>query len=257
MEDVKIQLMKTPPPIDRRRNSLGLYDDVEYLYLDNGDVDWRQMIPDRYIVPNKERTSETDISKLEDKELLILLNGFKNVAKLRGILSVRGGIFPVSHDMICANCTIVWKGNFETSGDEETSYGAADAHFLTVSGFGKKFLTTIAENRAFVRAVRNQLGIEILGADEVGPVGQKTYDSGSRTLTDDVESPQSQEQDTDYCPVKTLERIMKKKGVKWLQVLSRLEKEGFPGIEAINEPSDLPGQKIMELILRIDTMEGG
>jgi hypothetical protein len=244
--------MKTPPPTVRKRNELGLYDDVEYKYLENGDVDWRHMVPSRYIVPNKQRTQETDTAKLSDKELLILLNGFKNVAKLRGTLSVKGSVVPVSHDMICANCEIKWKGNYETDGDEETSYGAADAHFLTATGFGKNYLTTVAENRAFVRAVRNFLGIEILGFDEID---LKVQEDGTRPMTDDITSPASEEQDADYDPVKSLDRIMNKKGVKWTHILERLKEEGFEGIENITEPKDLPGIKIMEMIKRISSIK--
>mgnify|MGYP001411121491 CR=1 FL=1 len=244
--------MKTPPPAIQNRNELGLYDDVEYKYLDNGRrVDWRHMVSDKYVVPNKQRTQETDISKLSDKQLLILLNGFKNVAKLRGMISVNGTVAPVSHDMICATCTITWRGNYETEGKEETSYGAADAHFLTVNGFGKKYLTTIAENRAFVRSVRNFLEIEILGYDEVDPNEQK----GNRTLTDDYIPSQTEEQDADYDPVMSLERVMDKKGVKWAHILKRLTDEGFEGIENVAEPKDLPGIKIMEMIQRISSID--
>jgi hypothetical protein len=43
----------------------------------------------------------------------------------------------------------------------------ANATYDNTDGFGQKFLETIAANRAFVRTVRNFLGIHIVGEDEI------------------------------------------------------------------------------------------
>src|SRR5215216_6857420 len=109
--------METPtknciPPVIRVRNEHGLYTDLDYVFLPNGDVDWRKMIPAEFIVPNKDKTQETDVSKLEDKDLLILLEGFQKVADIRGHQSVDTIITSgATSEFVSARTLIVWEPN--------------------------------------------------------------------------------------------------------------------------------------------------
>ena len=57
---------------------------AEYVYDEGGSIDWRKMVKQQYLVSNRSRTSETDVSKLDDKDLLILLGGIKELAQIRG-----------------------------------------------------------------------------------------------------------------------------------------------------------------------------
>jgi hypothetical protein len=63
----------------------------------------------------------------------------------------------------------------------------ANATYDNTDGFGQKFLETIAANRAFVRTVRNFLGIHIVGEDEIS---KKPIASSSSAANSDV-SPQA------------------------------------------------------------------
>ena len=64
------------PPTVFKRNQYGLLEDkaVEYQFNVDGTVNWRKMIKPEFLVANRDRTDETDISKLEDNELIILLS---------------------------------------------------------------------------------------------------------------------------------------------------------------------------------------
>ena len=121
------------------------------------------------------QSSQSTYPGLRDDQLLIKLAGIKEVAKLRGYSRV-SFLFPkLEKDYVVATCNIDWITNFETTNpmegvDDWNANGfmdVANATYDNTDGFGQKFLETIAANRAFVRAVRNYLGIHIVGEDEI------------------------------------------------------------------------------------------
>ena len=57
------------------RNKDGLINGVDYVFTEDGLIDWRKMVKPEHLVPNKDRTSETDVTKLKDYQLIILLGG--------------------------------------------------------------------------------------------------------------------------------------------------------------------------------------
>ena len=157
-----------------KRNTHGLFDDVSYVYNPDGSVNWLAMIPKEYFVINKQATTETNIDNVDDKNKLILLAGFKYLASLRGYISEHTDVVVASPDYVAMSTNIRWMPNFETNGYAIDRSGKADAHPGNVStkkapnGFvATNFLMTIAENRSFVRAVKNFLKISVLGQDEV------------------------------------------------------------------------------------------
>lgn len=159
-------------PLKLQRNEFGLLNNVDYKFTDTGHVDWRAMVDPKFLYPNKDwfdlrgETVPESIEGLEDSQLLIQLGGIKELARLRGYKNVYFNLPYVSADHVVAKCTIEWISNYENQGFCEFE-SIANATRENTSGFGQKFLETIAENRAFVRAVRNFLNIHIAGADEV------------------------------------------------------------------------------------------
>ena len=141
------------PPKLFLRNEFGLICDknINYVYKDNGTVDWRKLIPPQFLVPNKQRTKETDPSKLGDKDLLILLAGIKELASIRGYESVHYTVTAPTSDTVVATCHIKWIPNFETENRPIVFGGIGDATPFNTTGFGKQFLGPVAENRAFIR----------------------------------------------------------------------------------------------------------
>ena len=71
------------------RNEDGLINGVDYVFTDDGLIDWRKMVKPEHLVPNKDRTSETDVTKLKDYQLIILLGGIKELAQIRGYTDVK------------------------------------------------------------------------------------------------------------------------------------------------------------------------
>ena len=61
---------------------------------------------------------------------------------------------------------INWIENYESNGTQTFS-SIANATINNTNGFAAKFLECIAENRAFIRCVRNFLNIHIVGGEEI------------------------------------------------------------------------------------------
>ncbi len=141
---------------------------VDYVFDDRGFVNWRKMVKTEYLVSNRQRTQESDVTQLEDKDLLILLGGIKELAQIRGYSSVEYDVKTPSADYVVATCKIRWIPNFETENREVLFSAIADASPGNTHSFASDYLAAIAENRSFVRCVRNFLRINIVGQDELG-----------------------------------------------------------------------------------------
>jgi len=159
-----------------KRNEHGLLESVEYTFNEDGSVNWRAMISSEHLYPNKEHFEmrkmplPESIEGLEDNQLLIKLGGIKELAKLRGIKSVGYNVEESSDERSVVRCIVEFIANYENPDPEGCSLSfssIANATVHNTNGFAAKFLECIAENRAFVRTVRNFLGIHIVGADEI------------------------------------------------------------------------------------------
>jgi hypothetical protein len=231
-------ITQTPPNLITR-NKYGLLENsnVNYIYHDDGSINWRKMVKTECLVPNRQKTQETDVTKLEDKDLLILLGGIKELAQIRGYSKVEYKVVAASENYFATSCRITWLPNYET-GDKEIVFEAlADATTNNTKSFARFFLAAIAENRAFVRCVRNFLKINIVSQEELGDA--KLLDDSS-IAQENPTSPQS-----------LLEKVMKDKNINFDQLKKRLIKEKFDGAENLNSITDISKVKIFELIDRI------
>ena len=226
------------------RNEDGLLSDVEYVFSDEGLVNWRKMINNKWLVPNRQRTTETDVSKLKDYELIILLAGIKELAQIRGFKNVKYDVVSPSSDYVVATCSITWRPSFETEGEEVTFSAIGDASPQNTSGFGQMFLAACAENRAFVRCVRNFLRINIVAQEELN----NKFPEKSGPVPEAEEENQT-------TPAFLLKRVMKEKGVGFSSVKTKLAKEKFENVEKIEAIEDIPKHKMFELIERIKTIK--
>lgn len=156
-----------------QRDEKGLLKNVSHVFKDDGSVDWKRMIPDKYIVVNAEYFEKRQIAipdstdGLEDKQLLVLLGGIKELAKLRGVMSVDKKVWESSFDRAVVSCKLTFSPNYENDMQPFVYEEVASATLSNTNGFGQLFMETIASNRAFVRAVRNALRIDIVGSDEL------------------------------------------------------------------------------------------
>lgn len=232
------EALQTPPNV-MTRNQYGLLENstINYVYNDDGTINWRKMVKTEYLVPNRQKTQETDVSKLEDKDLLILLGGIKELAQIRGYTTVEYKVVAASENYFATSCRITWLPNYETNGKEIIFEALADATSSNTKSFARFFLAAIAENRAFVRCVRNFLKINIVSQEELGDA-KLLEDS---TLTQ--ENPTS--------PHVLLEKVMKEKSITFDTLKKKLIKEKFENAENISIIQDIPKGKIFELIERI------
>lgn len=222
------------------RNSQGLLENVEYFYKEDGSIDWRKMVKNDYLVPNKQRTSESDVSKLDDSKILILLAGIKELAQIRGFKSVKYTVSHADMEYVCVTCGITWIGNYETGGEEVYFESMADAGTHNTESFGQSFLATTAENRAFVRAVRNFLKINLVGNEEMGP--KKIASSGN--------SYQNSSSDK-FSAVNYLKTTLRENNISFNYVKERMISEGASGAKDWQTVNDIPSIVAFDLIERI------
>lgn len=179
-----------------KRNEHGLIESIDYSFNQDGSVDWRAMVSSEHLYPNKDwfEMRKMPIPKstegLDDSQLLIKLAGIKELAKLRGINNVFYTVEESSEDRCVVCCNISFMPNYESNCNFVSFSSIANATLHNTNGFAGKFLECIAENRAFVRAVRNFLGIHIVGADEIDSSKDKApIQASSRPAAKDI-SPQ-------------------------------------------------------------------
>jgi hypothetical protein len=152
---------------------------TEFKYNENGSINWRAMVKPEHLYPNKDwfelrgKPVPESVEGLADNQLLIKLGGLKELAKLRGYNQVSYDVIKCERDYVVVKCKIHWKPLLEAEASlkllEEpcTFEDMANATLENTNDFCAKFLETIATNRAFVRCVRNYLGINIVGDDEI------------------------------------------------------------------------------------------
>jgi len=156
-----------------QRNAFGLLSNVDYIFSEDGSVNWRSMIKDEHLFPNKswfdlrKKDVPRTIDGLKDHQLLIKLSGIKELAKLRGFTDVSYEVVKCEQDHVAAICHMTFLPNYETGGKAVHFQDMANATLNNTSSFATKFLETIACNRAFVRCVRNFLNVHIVGDDEI------------------------------------------------------------------------------------------
>lgn len=187
-----------------RNKETGLVDGVDYKFNVDGTVNWRAMIDPSYLVIKKDsretvekqfgkKINEIDLREVDDKHILILLFGIKKLAQLRGIKSVKQRLEYCSNEKACTVCEIEFLPNFESSGQPYTFSDVASASYFSTTNEFQLVLEAISANRAFVRCVRNALGINIVGRDEIddaasararekSPLAQITEDSSKKDV---------------------------------------------------------------------------
>jgi len=204
-----------------KRDEHGLLENIQYHFNEDGSVNWRSMIKEEYLFPNKSwfELRKKDVPKstegLKDHQLLIKLSGIKELARLRGFDSLSYEAVKCESDHASIVCRMTFIPNYETGGQAIMFQDMANATYENTSSFAKKFLETIACNRAFVRTVRNFLNVHIVGDDEM--------DKSDPTST--------LSQSSDMSPVGVLKKSLKEKHSiteyeEFKNLLRELHKEG-------------------------------
>ena len=228
------------------RDEYGFIKSIQYQFTPEGLIDWRAMINPEYLVPNRDAfknqpeldLKSLDVTTLEDKQLLILLAGIKDLAQIRGYSSVTYQIVENRHDYIGVQCNIVWTPNYETGGQPVVFSALADAHGDNTYSFARNFLLAIAENRAFVRAVRGFLKINVTGNDELG---------GKNNSTPIEESSSA----ADSSPSHLLDKTLREYGHTFESVKQTAIKKQMAGAELWETSADVPPLSVMKIVAGI------
>ena len=165
----------------------------KFVYNLDGSINWRAMVKAEFLYPNKDwfeirnKPIPESIEGLADNQLLIKLGGLKELAKLRGYTSVAYDVIKCDRDYVVVKCKIAWKPLFHEHSlmkvieDPCIFEDMANATLENTNDFCAKFLETIATNRAFVRCVRNYLGINIVGDEEIDKSKNKSFSNIENT----------------------------------------------------------------------------
>lgn len=182
--------LKLPRPELYKRDKYGLIANIHYVFNDDGSINWRAMVNPVHLYPNREwfEKREEEIPKsiegLEDNQLLIKLAGIKELARLRGFTSVDYDVVESSSTRAVMVCNICFIPNYETDGQQVFFSSVANATVDNTGSFSVKFLESIAENRAFVRCVRNFLNIHVVGEEEIDEAPhKKVAEDGDNTAS--------------------------------------------------------------------------
>jgi hypothetical protein len=237
--------------IERDKN--GLIKGIDYKFTDDGLIDWRRMIPVKYLYLDNDPKSAARIEKkygkpislidiekdnIADSHLRILLGGLKYLARIRGYESVSLPIIQANDGFAAVNCKINFIGNFETEGKSILFEDNACAHLNNTTNFAKQYLVEMASNRAFCRCVRSFLNINIVSKEEI--------QGGSLNQDNDLEVENDQ-------PVILFESLMKKKNITFKQLKTKIVAEKmFDGVDSISSVKDIPKDKLFQLIPRLE-----
>jgi hypothetical protein len=169
----KVKQANNKGPALYQRDDNGLLCNTQYEFNDDGSINWRAMIKEEHLFPNKSwfesrgKDCPRTIEGLADHQLLIKLAGIKELAKLRGFKDVSYETVKCDEGHVAVCCNITFIANYETGSEPVKFQDMANATLNNTSSFATKFLETIACNRAFVRCVRNFLNVHIVGDDEI------------------------------------------------------------------------------------------
>ena len=225
-----------------KRDSNGLLECVDYIFNQDNTINWRSMINKEYLVPNRDsfknqkdvNLKEIDILTLSDNQLLILLAGIKELAQIRGYTNVNYEVMQAQPDYVAVKCTINWVSNYETNMQEVSFSALADAHLDNTKDFAKNFLMAIAENRAFIRAVRSFLKINIVGNDEMG---KTTH------IDSEVEPNTAITQ-----PIALLEKTMEENKISFEQIKERAIQKNMDGADKWSSIKDISPLSMFTII---------
>jgi hypothetical protein len=225
-----------------KRDTNGLLECVDYIFNQDNTINWRSMINKEYLVPNRDafknqkdvNLKEVDVLALSDNQLLILLAGIKELAQIRGYTNVNYEVIQAQPDYVAVKCTINWVSNYETNMQEVSFSALADAHLDNTKDFAKNFLMAIAENRAFIRAVRSFLKINIVGNDEMGKTTHVDSEVEPNTAITQ--------------PVALLQKTMEEHAVSFEQVKERAIQKKMDGAESWKDIKDISPLSMFTII---------
>ena len=242
------------PPNSFERNAFGLYKHLNYIFTEDGYVDYYKMLKPEHIVLNRRKKEaiekkykktfdEIDIEKdkVEDEDLVILLAGIRFLAALRGFISVDYD-FESNEEGAYTKCIMTFLGNYETNHRVVCFSALAERHRANLVGIFQNFPLSLSENGAFVRCVRSFLRIPIMAQDEI--IGVK-----------EDEEVESEEELSPVSPHAALDSYLKAKACPYKKLHQKLIKKVndkneplFPDAEKWVKITDIPKETVLPIL---------
>lgn len=164
----------------------------------DGSINWRALVQPQHVyvkkgdeakvatalgvTPQDIKEGKYDTTRVEDKRLVIRKAGLIELARIRGYTSALPEVKCSNRDYVVVQTHIHWAA-FDGQPPVSTG-GVGEASPDNTSSFMRFYLAAAAENRAFSRAVRQFLNIDIVSADELGGNSvEPEVDSGSSMST--------------------------------------------------------------------------
>lgn len=219
--------------------------------------DWKKYIPVEYVdiktawlsthgISTEDYLSYSPEQKQEIREkagednMLIKLSGFKFLAHLRGISSVE-------YRHIGENtfiCEVAFEQTSFKISEEKTITlpkgrfcGVASATEANTSYPFSLFLPSMAENRAFIRAIKMAFNINVLGTEELE--------------NDKAVVPTVLNDEGCTSPQEHLRSLVSQMGRSFSDLKQTLEKKSWPGHEAWNDYKDIPEEECFKMVNEI------
>jgi hypothetical protein len=116
----KLRVKNLEGPNLYKRDDNGLLQNVDYEFNDDGSINWRAMIKEEHLFPNRSwfesrgKDCPRSTEGLADHQLLIKLAGIKELAKLRGFTSIGYNTVKCDEGHVAVSCNISFIPNYET-----------------------------------------------------------------------------------------------------------------------------------------------
>lgn len=235
------------PKILFERNEFGLLKHVNYTYKEDGSIDWRKLVKPEFLAikRDKQREGEDDVTKYEDKDLLILLAGLKELAQIRGYSSLKFIPSSSNLDFVHILCEIAWLPNYETEGRTVIFQSSSGASIRNTDGMGLSYIAETAENRAFARCIRNFLKINIVSKEEMN----ESINNQSQGQTQSSEAAKSDLNPTS--PHGMLQGLLTAKNITFEKVKAKFVEKQEPGASEWEQLTDIPTAKVFAIIEKL------
>ena len=223
----------------------GLVEGVSYVYDETTKkINWLKMVPSDCLYINQERKDklekllgkkfeEIQINEVKETDLLLTLQGVRNLLDLRGYKYCRITVNVANPEYAAATCEICFIPN-EEENFEQIYTACASAHFGNTRSWYRNYLIEAASNRSLCRAVRNYLKINVISSEELSGNNEE-----ETTQTNSISA------------LTIFETLLKDKGISFERVLERLKKENYSEIDKIKQISDIPKSKMLDLMEKL------
>lgn len=260
---VKQQVFNCVPPKELSRNKWGLREDIDYKFLDSGEVDYRAMVPVKFLYVNPQnkekiekkygkKIEELDIvkDKIQDSDLVINLPGIRYISAVRGFTDVSYEPIVANENYASTVCRILWGADYQSFNKSVSFQDTGSASLNTTKGIFQNYLIEIATNRAFCRAVRGFLRISIVSKDELVAEGTLNQEESNNNN-------HNPDQNNIISPVEILRKLMSEDKIDFEKIKSQMLKkhkdspEEVAKITEYKSIDDLPKNTIFDIIGRI------